>query len=96
MLLSLSSYCCGILQCIVCITSNSIRPVNVMILLCWFFPQMGQVNPMVSLCVVTLDGSSVTAVLRPPDSFEKRYILHRQEQQSCGYSLTTSLPSFWQ
>lgn len=34
--------------------------------------QMGQINPSVRLYVVTLDGSSQTTELRPPDSFEKR------------------------
>ncbi|XP_022596984.1 inactive dipeptidyl peptidase 10-like [Seriola dumerili] len=35
------------------------------------YPKMGQINPTVRLCVVTLDGSSLTTELRPPDSFEK-------------------------
>ncbi|XP_037645724.1 inactive dipeptidyl peptidase 10-like [Sebastes umbrosus] len=35
------------------------------------YPKMGQINPTVRLYVVTLDGSSVTNELRPPDSFEK-------------------------
>lgn len=34
--------------------------------------QMAQVNPTVRLYVVTVDGSSRTTELRPPDSFEKR------------------------
>lgn len=34
--------------------------------------QMAQVNPTVRLFVVTVDGSSRTTELRPPDSFEKR------------------------
>lgn len=33
---------------------------------------MAQINPTVRLYVVTLDGSSQTTELRPPDSFEKR------------------------
>lgn len=38
------------------------------------FPlQMGQTNPSVRLYVVTVDGSSITTELKPPDSFEKRY-----------------------
>lgn len=37
---------------------------------------MGQINPTVRLHVVTVDGSSVTAELRPPDSFEKRWVLN--------------------
>ncbi|XP_069554833.1 inactive dipeptidyl peptidase 10-like [Brachyistius frenatus] len=35
------------------------------------YPKMGQINPSVRLWVVTLDGSSLTNELRPPDSFEK-------------------------
>ncbi|KAK2906380.1 hypothetical protein Q8A73_010323 [Channa argus] len=35
------------------------------------YPKMGQVNPTVRLYVITLDGSSLTTELRPPDSFEK-------------------------
>ncbi|XP_033473242.2 inactive dipeptidyl peptidase 10-like [Epinephelus lanceolatus] len=35
------------------------------------YPKMGQINPIVRLYVVTLDGSSVTTELRPPDSLEK-------------------------
>ncbi|XP_033990443.1 inactive dipeptidyl peptidase 10-like [Trematomus bernacchii] len=35
------------------------------------YPKMGQINPTVRLYVVTLDGSSLTTELRPPDSFEK-------------------------
>ncbi|XP_071328756.1 inactive dipeptidyl peptidase 10-like [Trachinotus anak] len=35
------------------------------------YPKMGQINPTVRLHVVTLDGSSLTTELRPPDSFEK-------------------------
>ncbi|KAK2839438.1 hypothetical protein Q5P01_013178 [Channa striata] len=35
------------------------------------YPKMGQINPTARLYVVTLDGSSVTTELRPPDSFEK-------------------------
>ncbi|KAM3607698.1 uncharacterized protein V6R79_012214 [Siganus canaliculatus] len=35
------------------------------------YPKMGQVNPSVRLYVVTVDGSSITTELRPPDSFEK-------------------------
>ncbi|XP_062259430.1 inactive dipeptidyl peptidase 10-like [Platichthys flesus] len=35
------------------------------------YPKMGQINPTVRLYVVTLDGSSLTAELRPPDSLEK-------------------------
>ncbi|XP_053732954.1 inactive dipeptidyl peptidase 10-like [Synchiropus splendidus] len=35
------------------------------------YPKMGQTNPSVSLYVVTLDGSSLTTELRPPDSLEK-------------------------
>uniref|UniRef100_A0A3Q3X3D4 Uncharacterized protein n=1 Tax=Mola mola TaxID=94237 RepID=A0A3Q3X3D4_MOLML len=35
------------------------------------YPKMGQINPTVRLYVVTLDGSSRTTELRPPDSFEK-------------------------
>ncbi|XP_060909965.1 inactive dipeptidyl peptidase 10-like [Labrus mixtus] len=35
------------------------------------YPKMGQINPTVRLYVVTVDGSSVTTELRPPDSFEK-------------------------
>ncbi|XP_041856908.1 inactive dipeptidyl peptidase 10-like [Melanotaenia boesemani] len=38
----------------------------------YHYPKMGQMNPSVSLYVVTLDGSSLTAELRPPDSFMKR------------------------
>lgn len=37
---------------------------------------MGQINPSVRLYVVTLDGSSITTELKPPDSFEKRYFLN--------------------
>lgn len=33
---------------------------------------MAQINPTVRLYVVTLDGTSQTTELRPPDSFEKR------------------------
>lgn len=44
------------------------------ILLLFFSPKMGQINPIVRLYVVTLDGSSLTTELRPPDSFEKRYV----------------------
>ncbi|TMS06326.1 Inactive dipeptidyl peptidase 10, partial [Larimichthys crocea] len=32
---------------------------------------MGQINPTARLYVVTVDGSSLTTELRPPDSFEK-------------------------
>ncbi|XP_060945041.1 inactive dipeptidyl peptidase 10-like [Limanda limanda] len=35
------------------------------------YPKMGQINPTVRLYVVTLDGSSLTTELRPPDSLEK-------------------------
>uniref|UniRef100_A0AAQ4P3E0 Dipeptidyl-peptidase 10 (inactive) n=1 Tax=Gasterosteus aculeatus aculeatus TaxID=481459 RepID=A0AAQ4P3E0_GASAC len=35
------------------------------------YPKMGQMNPTVRLYVVTLDGSSLTTELRPPDSFKK-------------------------
>ncbi|XP_047456351.1 inactive dipeptidyl peptidase 10-like [Mugil cephalus] len=35
------------------------------------YPKMGQINPTVRLYVVTLDGSSLTTELRPPDSFER-------------------------
>ncbi|XP_034041971.1 inactive dipeptidyl peptidase 10-like [Thalassophryne amazonica] len=35
------------------------------------YPKMGQINPSVRLYVVTLDGSSQTTELRPPDSFAK-------------------------
>uniref|UniRef100_A0A3B4TR04 Inactive dipeptidyl peptidase 10-like n=1 Tax=Seriola dumerili TaxID=41447 RepID=A0A3B4TR04_SERDU len=42
------------------------------------YPKMGQINPTVRLCVVTLDGSSLTTELRPPDSFEKRYISYKR------------------
>ncbi|XP_075886811.1 inactive dipeptidyl peptidase 10-like [Nelusetta ayraudi] len=35
------------------------------------YPKMGQVNPSVRLYVVTVDGSSITTELMPPDSFEK-------------------------
>uniref|UniRef100_A0A8C3AHJ8 Dipeptidyl-peptidase 10 (Non-functional) n=1 Tax=Cyclopterus lumpus TaxID=8103 RepID=A0A8C3AHJ8_CYCLU len=35
------------------------------------YPKMGQINPTVRLYVVTLDGSSLTTELTPPDSFEK-------------------------
>uniref|UniRef100_A0A3Q3GR23 Dipeptidyl peptidase like 10 n=1 Tax=Labrus bergylta TaxID=56723 RepID=A0A3Q3GR23_9LABR len=35
------------------------------------YPKMGQINPSVRLYVVTVDGSSITTELRPPDSFEK-------------------------
>ncbi|KAM7407887.1 hypothetical protein PAMA_003580 [Pampus argenteus] len=35
------------------------------------YPKMGQINPSVRLYVITLDGSSQTTELRPPDSFEK-------------------------
>ncbi|XP_041663100.1 inactive dipeptidyl peptidase 10-like [Cheilinus undulatus] len=35
------------------------------------YPKMGQMNPTVRLYVVTVDGSSITTELRPPDSFEK-------------------------
>ncbi|XP_026231663.1 inactive dipeptidyl peptidase 10-like [Anabas testudineus] len=35
------------------------------------YPKMGQNNPSVRLYVVTLDGSSLTTELKPPDSFEK-------------------------
>ncbi|XP_037343583.2 inactive dipeptidyl peptidase 10-like [Pungitius pungitius] len=35
------------------------------------YPKMGQTNPTVRLYVVTLDGSSFTTELRPPDSFKK-------------------------
>ncbi|XP_051260372.1 inactive dipeptidyl peptidase 10-like isoform X1 [Dicentrarchus labrax] len=35
------------------------------------YPKMGQINPTVRLYVVTVDGSSLTTELRPPDSFEK-------------------------
>nr|XP_020475860.1 inactive dipeptidyl peptidase 10-like isoform X1 [Monopterus albus] len=34
------------------------------------YPKMGQINPTVRLYVVTLDGSSLTTELGPPDSFE--------------------------
>lgn len=42
----------------------------------FFFLQMGQINPTAALYVVTVDGSSSTTELRPPDSFEKRFELH--------------------
>ncbi|KAM4730885.1 inactive dipeptidyl peptidase 10-like isoform 2-T2 [Anableps anableps] len=35
------------------------------------YPKMGQINPSVSLHVVSLDGSSITTELRPPGSLEK-------------------------
>uniref|UniRef100_UPI0037E8AFD8 inactive dipeptidyl peptidase 10-like n=1 Tax=Semicossyphus pulcher TaxID=241346 RepID=UPI0037E8AFD8 len=35
------------------------------------YPKMGQINPTVRLYVVTVDGSSVTTELKPPDSFER-------------------------
>ncbi|KAM6954818.1 inactive dipeptidyl peptidase 10-like [Lycodopsis pacificus] len=35
------------------------------------YPKMGQINPTARLYVVSLDGSSLTTELRPPDSFEK-------------------------
>ncbi|XP_034550115.1 inactive dipeptidyl peptidase 10-like isoform X1 [Notolabrus celidotus] len=35
------------------------------------YPKMGQINPTVRLYVVTVDGSSITTELRPPDSFER-------------------------
>ncbi|XP_030284917.1 inactive dipeptidyl peptidase 10-like [Sparus aurata] len=35
------------------------------------YPKMGQINPTAALYVVTVDGSSSTTELRPPDSFEK-------------------------
>ncbi|XP_042350543.1 inactive dipeptidyl peptidase 10-like [Plectropomus leopardus] len=35
------------------------------------YPKMGQINPTVRLYVVTLDGSSLTTEMRPPDSLEK-------------------------
>uniref|UniRef100_A0A8C9ZZ65 Dipeptidyl-peptidase 10 (Non-functional) n=1 Tax=Sander lucioperca TaxID=283035 RepID=A0A8C9ZZ65_SANLU len=35
------------------------------------YSKMGQLNPTVRLYVVSLDGSSLTTELRPPDSFEK-------------------------
>uniref|UniRef100_A0A674P563 Uncharacterized protein n=1 Tax=Takifugu rubripes TaxID=31033 RepID=A0A674P563_TAKRU len=35
------------------------------------YPKMAQINPTVRLYVVTLDGTSQTTELRPPDSFEK-------------------------
>uniref|UniRef100_A0A672IYG3 Dipeptidyl peptidase like 10 n=1 Tax=Salarias fasciatus TaxID=181472 RepID=A0A672IYG3_SALFA len=35
------------------------------------YPKMGQTNPAARLYVVTLDGSSLTTELRPPDSFER-------------------------
>ncbi|KAE8299536.1 Inactive dipeptidyl peptidase 10 Dipeptidyl peptidase IV-related protein 3 [Larimichthys crocea] len=35
------------------------------------YPKMGQINPTARLYVVTVDGSSLTTELRPPDSFEK-------------------------
>uniref|UniRef100_H3DKF2 Dipeptidyl-peptidase 10 (Non-functional) n=1 Tax=Tetraodon nigroviridis TaxID=99883 RepID=H3DKF2_TETNG len=35
------------------------------------YPKLAQVNPTVRLYVVTVDGSSRTTELRPPDSFEK-------------------------
>ncbi|XP_078142321.1 inactive dipeptidyl peptidase 10-like [Centroberyx gerrardi] len=35
------------------------------------YPKMGQINPIVKLYIVTLDGGSQTTELRPPDSFEK-------------------------
>lgn len=38
-----------------------------------FSLQMGQINPSVRLYVVTVDGSSITTELRPPDSLEKRF-----------------------
>lgn len=43
------------------------------------FPlQMGQVNPSVRLYVVTVDGSSITTELMPPNSFEKRFVQTEQ------------------
>ena len=47
--------------------------VNLIIHLCRILLQMGRINPAVRLYVVTLDGSSRTTELRPPDSFEKRF-----------------------
>uniref|UniRef100_A0A3P9JVI7 Dipeptidyl-peptidase 10 (Non-functional) n=1 Tax=Oryzias latipes TaxID=8090 RepID=A0A3P9JVI7_ORYLA len=40
------------------------------------YPKMGQTNPQVSLHIVTLDGSSLTEEIRPPDCFHQseRYI----------------------
>ncbi|XP_013881529.1 inactive dipeptidyl peptidase 10 [Austrofundulus limnaeus] len=35
------------------------------------YPKMGQVNPTVGLHVISLDGSSVTTELKPPESFKK-------------------------
>lgn len=52
------------------ITWHFICSVNLIVYL--FLIQMGQINPTVRLYVVTLDGSSQTTELRPPDSFEKR------------------------
>ncbi|XP_044072621.1 inactive dipeptidyl peptidase 10-like isoform X3 [Siniperca chuatsi] len=35
------------------------------------YPKMGQINPTITLYVVSLDGSSLTTELRPPHSFQK-------------------------
>lgn len=43
---------------------------------CGVSVQMDQVNPTVRLYVVTVDGSSRTSELRPPNSFEKRLDLN--------------------
>lgn len=48
---------------------------------------MAQINPTVRLYVVTLDGSSQTTELRPPDSFEKRLdsnVCHIVYFSDCG------------
>lgn len=42
------------------------------LLVCAVFIQVAQVNPNVKLYVVTVDGSSRTTELRPPDSFQTR------------------------
>lgn len=58
---------------------------------------MAQINPTVRLYVVTLDGSSQTTELRPPDSFEKRLdsnVCHIAYCSSCGVLVATSYSCF--
>lgn len=66
----------------VCACGSLVRfhPVRVYVVLSPL--QMGQVNPSVRLYVVTVDGSSVTSELMPPDSFEKRFVQTEQTHSS--------------
>lgn len=69
-------------------------PVNTS--LCCSSVQMGQINPSVGLHVVSLDGSSVTTELKPPESFRKRYERETEPVQNrlTGTAVFTSVAVF--